>query len=141
MSELLLLIHDSGLSSALRASRWAYPLVNAGHILGIAVLFGAVLPLDLRLLGVWRSVPLDNLQRVLVPTAFAGLGLAVVTGALLFAVSPAKYAGLPLFQVKLGLVLASLLNIAFIRGALAGAASILLWVSIVICGRMIAYVV
>ena len=141
MAELLQFIHESGLATALRASRWAYPLVNAGHILGIAVLFGAVLPLDLRLLGLWRSVPLESLQRVLVPTAFTGLALAVATGGLLFAVSPAKYAGLPLFQVKMALVLASLLNIAFMRGAAAGAASILLWVSILICGRMIAYVV
>lgn len=42
--------------AALRASRWVYPLVNTGHILGLALLFGAIIPLDLRMLGFWRSI-------------------------------------------------------------------------------------
>ena len=41
--------------AALRASRWVYPLVNTAHITGLAVLFGAILPLDLRLLGLCRA--------------------------------------------------------------------------------------
>src|SRR3546814_3819020 len=41
--------------AALRASRWVYPLVNTAHIAGIALLFGAIAPLDLRLLGAWRD--------------------------------------------------------------------------------------
>ena len=141
MAELLSLIHESGVATALRGSRWAYPFVNGAHILGIALLIGAVLPLDLRLLGVWRGVTLSDLQRVLIPVALSGLALAIVTGALLFSVSPAKYANLPLFQFKLALVLVSILNIVFIRGPLAGVTSIVLWITILFCGRMIAYVV
>ena len=38
---------------------WTYALVNLGHLLGIALLFGGVVLLDLRLVGVWRLVPLD----------------------------------------------------------------------------------
>ena len=41
---------------------WTYGVVNLAHILGIAMLFGAIVVLDLRLLGVWRAVPLAALQ-------------------------------------------------------------------------------
>lgn len=138
MADVLTLIHDSALATALRDSHWASPAVGAGHVLGIALLFGGVLPLDLRLLGLWRDIPLASLQRVLVPVALSGLALALCTGLLLFSVSPAKYAGMPLFQVKMALVLASLLNIAVIRGAAAGAASIVVWTSVILCGRIVA---
>src|SRR3546814_17633541 len=90
--------------AALRASRWVYPLVNTAHIAGIALLFGAIAPLDLRLLGAWRGVPLHLLARVLQPVAAAGLALAVTAGLLLFAVSATKYATTPVFLVKLALL-------------------------------------
>ena len=61
------------LATALRGSVWVYPLVNAAHILGVALLVGSIVPLDLRLLGVWRSVPLTPLWGVLTRTAGAGL--------------------------------------------------------------------
>ena len=57
--------------AALRASRWVYPLVNTAHVVGIALLVGAIAPLDLRLLGLWRGVPLHLLARVLQPVAVA----------------------------------------------------------------------
>ncbi|HEX2479362.1 MAG TPA: hypothetical protein VHK45_08790, partial [Geminicoccaceae bacterium] len=47
----------------LRFSRWGYAAVNTTHVLGIALLVGAILPLDLRLLGLWRSVTLEPLAR------------------------------------------------------------------------------
>ena len=72
------------LAVALKGSVWIYPLINAGHILGIALLIGGILPLDLRLLGVWPSVPVASLWRVLVYTAGTGLGLAMICGGLLF---------------------------------------------------------
>ena len=56
----------------LRNSRWTYATVNASHIVGIALLFGAIVPLDLRLMGCWRSVPIQTLARILVPVAAAG---------------------------------------------------------------------
>ena len=62
-------LQASELSQTLRSSIWLYPLVNTGHVVGIALLFGAIVPLDLRLLGCWASVPLDHLARILIPVA------------------------------------------------------------------------
>ena len=54
----------SDLAVWLKASRWTYPAVNAGHLLGIALLVGAVVPMDLRLIGIWRGeVPIGRRWR------------------------------------------------------------------------------
>jgi len=155
----LALLQDLAPVAALRGSRWVYPIVNAGHIVGIALLFGAIVPLDLRLIGLWPRLPLSVLRKVLLPVAAVGLMLALATGASLFAVNAVKYAAMPLFQAKLGLILLALLNVLAVRRALsgrvgddddppdvppvfrlAGAVSILLWLSVIVCGRLLAYV-
>lgn len=151
-------LQASGLSEALRASVWLYPLVNTGHVVGIALLFGAIVPLDLRLIGAFRSVPLEPLAAALVPTAVAGLLLALATGALLFATRPLDYVVEPLFGVKLALLAAAVLNALWLRldphwrhlGAafgmpprrrwrLHGALSVLLWLGVITAGRLIGY--
>lgn len=164
MEELLTALQETELAEALRFWRWAYPITSTGHILGIALLFGAIVPLDLRLLGVWRSVPVNLLARVLVPVAGAGLGLALLTGMLLFSVDPLKYASLSLFRVKLILIAAAVINVLLVhrskawketrgnastastsqipapRLRLAGLVSASLWLLAILCGRLIAYV-
>lgn len=141
-------MHDSGLAVHLRGSRWSYPLVNAGHIVGIALLFGAIVPLDLRLMGLWRQVPVAALTRVLLPVALTGLALAVVTGLLLFAVRATEYAQVPLVAWKLVVVALAIANAvalvslapaaAYVR--LLAATSIVLWLAAIGSGRMIGYV-
>ena len=66
MLELAAAIEASGLAGFLRASRWTYPAVNALHLLGVALLVGAVAPMDLRLAGLWRrDVPVATVLRLL----------------------------------------------------------------------------
>src|SRR6266550_2820492 len=67
------------------SSLWTYPIINLIHILGIASLFGATLIIDLRLLGVWRRVPMPPVMDAAVPVAKAGFALAATTGAGLLA--------------------------------------------------------
>ena len=149
MQELAAAIEASGLAGFLRASRWTYPLVNAAHLLGVALLVGAVAPMDLRLVGVWRrDVPVATVLRLLRPVAACGAGLAVLTGALLFTVQARDYVALPAFWLKLGLVglgLAHALGNPAIAGAgrgrqrLAGALSLAVWLSVLVLGRLLGY--
>lgn len=151
-------LQASGLSEALRASVWLYPLVNTGHVVGIALLFGAIVPLDLRLVGAFRAVPLKPLATTLVPMAMAGLLLALSTGALLFVTRPLDYVVEPLFGIKLALLAAAVLNALWLRldphwrhlGAAPGAPphrrwrlhgtlSVLLWLGVITAGRLIGY--
>lgn len=150
LTSLVEALEGTALSQALRASLWLYPMVNIGHVLGIALLFGAIVPLDLRLLGLWRGVPVDHLARALVPVAATGLVLAVCTGALLFTTRPADYVVEPLFGVKVSLLAAAVINALLLRrvprwrqggggSGVAGALSIMLWLGVITAGRMIGY--
>ena len=141
------------LVEALRLSSWAYPAVNTLHIVGIALLFGAIVPLDLRLAG-WRrkEASLTPLSCVLLPVATFGFILAALAGLLLFVTDARAYAASPLFQAKLVLIALALCNAWLLRRvdwqnptlssrrlALAGAASLFLWVGAITLGRLIAY--
>jgi hypothetical protein len=138
---------------------WTYSLVNLVHILGIALLFGAIAVLDLRLLGVWRSVPLAALSRPLVTVAGTGVALAALTGIALLATKAHDYIGNIFLPVKFLFIALALTNIVIMHRsrawrahtlrllssaeqrslAVKGAASLLFWLGAITCGRMIAY--
>lgn len=137
--------------AALRQSSLAYPLVNALHVVGIALLFGAIVPLDLRLAG-WRAADgaLGPLSRVVLPVAVFGFVLAACAGLLLFATDARAYAASPLFQAKLILIALALLNAFWLRRIdwrntptnhtrIAGISSLLLWLGVILLGRLIGY--
>jgi len=144
----------------LRSSLWVYPAVNTGHIIGIALLFGSIVPLDLKLIGLWPKTPLAPLLRVLSTTAAFGVALTIVCGVLLFITRSSSYLGSTLFIVKMILVGAGLLNGLILRIVLsphrspqwvidcsvplavriAACFSFLLWTSALILGRLIGYV-
>ncbi|MGE3230179.1 MAG: DUF6644 family protein [Hyphomicrobium sp.] len=141
----------------LQNSGTAYLLVNAAHILGVALLVGAILPLDLRMIGFLRTHPIEAVAPLLLSVASMGLALALVTGLWLFTVQPKLYAANPAFLAKLVLIALALANIwaqhrsapfqAALRGecpsaavrALAGL-SALLWLSALVAGRWIGFV-
>ena len=153
MDAALAALEGTAIAQALRVSRWGYAAVNAAHILGIALLVGAIVPLNLRFLGAWRTVPRPILVRVLVPIAATGLGLAVVAGFLLFSVRAREYADIGFLQAKLVLVAVGTLSALWLHCAhgfllenardsrLAGhaVAALVCWVGALACGRLIAF--
>jgi hypothetical protein len=135
----------------LQQSATAYLFVNAAHILGLAVLLGAILPLDLRLLGFFRRFPIEVLRPFLVRCAAAGLGLALLTGAWLFSVKPEEYFSNTAFRWKLAFLVLALVNVGFQhRGKgfpemspavrVRAGVSLCLWISVLVAGRWIGFV-
>ena len=131
---------------------WLYAGVNTVHVLGIALLVGAIVVLDLRLLGAWRAVPVAALAWPATTVAGTGLALALVTGAALFTVQAEDYAANPFLYVKFGAILLGLVNLAALRwaggwrdgkrpvyAALAGGLSLLSWLVALVAGRLMAY--
>lgn len=159
LDSLLAAIDASALAVHLRHSTWLYPVVNAAHILGIALLVGGIAPVDAKLLGLWRTVPLAFFARTVLPFAIGGAVLAIVAGALLFSVQPADYAALPVFWLKMALVLAGIANAVLVHRSRAwhvqltgggdtraparlrvgGALSLLIWLSVLLLGRLLGF--
>ncbi|WP_396594640.1 hypothetical protein [Brevundimonas sp. R86498] len=114
--------------------------------MGVILLVGSIGLLDLRLLGYARAVALDDLARALTPLALAGFAIAVASGTILFAADAAALAVSAVFRLKLLLLVAAGANALAFRWLSAlplarGLAllSLVLWLAIVIAGRMIAY--
>jgi hypothetical protein len=154
--EFLAPLAETPLARALILSPTLYLFVNAAHILGIAILFGAIFALDLRLLGFGKAMPLVSAAPYLSKLSAIGVLIAVLTGVCLFSVRPVEYATNPAFLAKLGLVALGLLNVAIqhssgIRRAifagqvpaaarLSAILSIVVWISAVIAGRWIGFI-
>ena len=155
MADFAVWLEASALARLLKAGPWLYPLVNLAHLLGIALLVGAIAALDLRLVGLWPGVPVSALSRAAVPVAGAGLSLALATGPALFAVRATEYVGNPFLWAKFGAAAVALANLAALhrsaawrgvadggrdrrRLAFAGAVSLAAWLAAVSAGRMIA---
>lgn len=131
-------LEASALGQAMRESIWLYPAVELTHILGFALLFGAIVTYDLGLIA--GREPPATAQRV----AAFGLATAVPAGLLLFATEASAYVHNTVFLAKLALIALALANVALFHFGLspsraAGAASLGLWVGVLACGRLIAY--
>jgi hypothetical protein len=137
-------LEATAVAQFLKASRWTYPLVNAGHILGIALLVGAVVPMDVAVLR-GRAVVAVGLLR---PWSVAGFALAAACGALLFVTQATEYVQSRWFLAKMGVLALAVLNAAVHfrldrfpprQRRQAALASIALWPTALVLGRMIAY--
>ena len=146
-------------SIAIRESQYFSPYLTVSHVVVMALVAGLVLMMDLRLMGVANMrTPFSELQRRLFPWQMGGLVPSTATGLLLCCVDPLKYYGNVMFRVKLALLAVAGINaLAFhwttyrtagrwdedLKGVAtarrAGAVSLLLWFSVIVSGRLIAY--
>lgn len=158
LEALLLAIEGLPPVEQLRLSTWVYPLVNATHILGVALLVGGILPLDLRLAGLWRAVPVAPLWTILTRGAATGLALAIASGLLLFATRASEYALSQLFLAKMLVVATGAANALALhlsagvelrdmlftdrvprRVRAVAVLSLSLWLAALLLGRLVAY--
>lgn len=147
-------LEGSPLGAAMRGSRGWYPVVNVAHLAGLVLLIGAIGVVDLRILGLGRTVPLAALSRMLTPLAIVGLALLTLSGFLLFSADATPLARSPVFRLKMALAALALINALAFRqwfGDFASGrepppmaramavASIGLWLTVGALGRLIAY--
>ncbi len=132
------------------SSAWAYPALEVVHILGIALLLGNLVLLELRVWGVSRVLPLRPLARLALTVAVVGFSLAALSGLLMFAAAPAEMLANTVFTSKMGLLMLAGLNAAWFHArdglgradGVARAQTVLslgLWLGVVILGRWIGY--
>ena len=96
------LCEHSAVGGAIRNSSWLFPVIEAFHLLGLAVIGGAVLVVDLRLFGFGlRRQPVAQLARDAQPWLIVSLMVMVATGALMFTSEAIKCYYHPAFWVKM----------------------------------------
>ena len=158
MTSPILGIEASGLGQAMRQWLWLYPAVETVHITGIALLFGSIAVLDLRLLGFSSKISIRTLTKHVLPWTAASFLLIVPSGLAMFTAHASEFIGNPVFALKMCLILgagvnAALFHAGVFRGAAgwdvnvapppaaraAAAVSLLAWVSVIACGRLLAY--
>lgn len=136
-------LQGSGLAQAMRQARWLYPAVNTAHILGLATLYGSLVVLHLRAPADAAGATAAGLDKLVTPVAASGFAIAVVSGLLMFTTDAVKYAGSSLFLIKMALILAGLVNVAWLKRKRAARPAALIslsvWTAVIICGRLIGY--
>lgn len=149
-------LEASALGQWMRGDVWAYPVANVVHLFGLTLLVGPILLLDLRLLGFGRVFPVAAASRVLTAWSVAGLLVMLVSGVALFSADAGPLLGNPVMQFKLVAIALAIGNaLAFrwlwsshiadwdrsapVLGRLQSVFSMLLWLTIPVAGRMIAY--
>jgi hypothetical protein len=150
---------DSALADNIRENDLLFPLVESVHVLSICLVVGSILVVDLRLLGLASiNRPVSRVTNGILPLTWSAFAVAVASGSLLFISNATKYLENGYFVAKILLICAAGLNMVVFHfisardlpkwekertlpfsARLAGGLSILLWVSVVTCGRWIGF--
>jgi hypothetical protein len=154
----LVWLEGSTVAIAMRQWLWLYPVVEVVHIVGFVILVGAASMFDLRLLGYSPQLPVADLAKHLLRWALLSVLLVIPTGFLMFMAHATEMAENPAFRLNLLLIVVAGLNaVGFHRGPfqsvehwnqnmiipttakVAAVLSLILWVGVIACGRMLAY--
>lgn len=152
-------LQNTALAIYLQESEWAFAGVESVHVIALTLVLGTIAIVDLRLLGLpRRNVPITKLTADCVRLTWGAFALALVSGALMFIANAASYYGNLAFRVKMVLLVLAALNMlvfelrtfrsvaawdidkpAPVAARVAGALSLLLWISVVVFGRWIGF--
>ena len=102
-------IVGGSLNTLVTSTYWLWPLMEIIHFIGLSMLLGALLVIDLRMAGHFRALSPAATHKLL-PLVFLGFALNMITGVMFFYGDPMRYAGHTGFQVKMILVALAGLN-------------------------------
>jgi hypothetical protein len=156
--EFLAWLETTSIANAIRTIPWLYPAFETGHYIGLSLLVGGIMLIDLRVLGMARGLPLRSMLGLL-PFVWAGFAINVLTGTLLFIYGATNFGTNGAFLVKMSfMVLAGLNALAFdVAVRRSGGAwveadlpppsvkafatlSLFFWLCVVTTGRWMAYI-
>ena len=149
---------NTPLNQWIQATWWVWPVLEISHFVGLSLLLGGLIVIDLRLAGHFKKMSLAASHQLL-PFVFAGFGVNLLTGILFFYGDPMRYSINIGFQIKMILVVLAGLNALLYYwkihpvitdwetlpttppiGKGVAYASLALWSGVLICGRLIPYV-
>ena len=158
MESLVQAIEGGAINTWVLSTYWLWPLLEIIHFIGLSLLLGAMLLVDLRLAGFLRQIDIMSTHRLL-PWAATGFAMNLATGFLFFMGDPGRYSINIGFQIKMVLVLIAGLNVLVFalkinpvignwdpHGDTSGFAKTVAWVSlavwtgVLLLGRLIPYI-
>lgn len=156
-NEFLAGVADTWLGNLMRDVWWMWPLMENLHFFGLCAMFGALMVIDLRVLGMARTIPIAPTLN-LIPVAIAAFTINLVTGIAFYCGDPFRYTFNSAFLWKMGLIVIAGVNALWfwfgehkklsrlgagddtdMQAKLIAALSLALWVVIIILGRLIPY--
>jgi hypothetical protein len=152
-------LEDSGLATDIRKSLYVFPFLESIHVMALAVVFGTILVVDLRILGfASKDRSFARLSAELLKFTWGAFAVSVLTGIAMFTTNARVYAHNTAFLVKMALLLLAGINMAVFHltaersvarwdrgasapgiGKMTAALSIMLWVGIIFAGRVIGF--
>jgi hypothetical protein len=152
-------LEASGLATGIRDSLWLFPLIESTHVIGLALVFGTILIIDLRLLGIASTQrSFKRMASDILKWTWAAFALTALTGALMFITNSLVYYHNFFFRTKMLLLLLSGINMLIFEltagrtihnwdkapsapsaGKAVAAVSLVMWISIIVMGRLIGF--
>lgn len=152
-------IEATSLATRIRDGLLLFPLLEATHVIGLAIVFGTIIIIDLRLLGkASTNRPFEKLAADTLKWTWAGFAVAAVTGALMFTSNPVVYYNNTYFRIKVLLLLLSGANMFAFEltarrsvkqwdtapsaprsGRIVGGLSLIIWIGVIVTGRLIGF--
>jgi hypothetical protein len=158
MTDFIIWLENSLLGNYMIDSIWAYPVILSAHAVGMSIVVGTVVVIDLRLLGFAADAPFDSFKSMFALT-WVGVALNFLSGIALLVSDPAQFFYHPVFWIKMGLMFTGVISIYFLwrqinlqgnsmqgmfgassKVKLLAGLSLLVWLSVVVAGRLIAYI-
>lgn len=143
---------NSGLNQWIGETYWLWPVLEITHFIGLSLLFGGLIMVDLRMLGLFASIEQAKVYKLL-PLVIFGFALNLITGVLFFYGDPGRYSINIAFKIKMVLVLLAGLNALLYHYAvqprtgeaphwqkLSAAVSLSAWTGVLLFGRLIPYI-
>jgi len=128
------------------------------HIFGFVIMAGSIAMLDFRLLGFGPKLPVKELANFLLPWTWLGFAMSLFAGGTLFIVKAPEWIVMPIFQIKIVLVMLGCINAAIFhygvyrhinhwnidtvapwQAKTSAIFSLLIWATVLACGRLLAY--
>jgi len=141
-----------GLGQAARSTGWLYPLANLVHVLGAALVVGAIATFDIQVLRSLREAPV--VWHTAIPVAVVGLVFQAASGVVLLSAEASTVVRNPAFQFKMAMLIFALANVAVFHWRFGSAlktgarldgaqplaaVSLASWILVLLAGRSIAY--
>jgi hypothetical protein len=152
-------VQRTNLAAGIRDSLFVFPLLEAAHVVGLALVFGTILVVDLRLLGIASGErPFQRVSSDILKWTWAAFALTALTGSLMFVTNAVVYFHNSYFRAKVVLLVLAALNVVVFEltagrtidrwgqapsaprvGQVVAIASLLIWIAVIFAGRMIGF--